>query len=471
MSNPIRHIHQHWSATSVLFRITDGACIAGGLAVASLQAQARWTAAEHYMLAGLLAVVLFYFIAELSGLYRSWRGVSTNREIFLLLFVWCITVFIMLGLGFLTKHTQEYSRRALFMWTTLSPLLIIGCRLCVRLLQRILRTLGYNSRSFAVVGVNELGFQLARNIERLPEMGLSLVGFYDDRTDDRTPEVPEEVGHRIGNLDDLLEQARDGKVDIIYITFPMRAEDRIRGVLSRLSDTTASVYVVPDFFVFQLLHSRWSDILGLPVVSVFETPFYGIDGMAKRICDLLLGGLLLLISSIPMAIIALWIKFTSPGPVFFRQRRYGLDGREIRVWKFRTMTVCEDGSQAVQAVKNDTRVTEVGAILRRTSLDELPQLLNVIEGGMSLVGPRPHPNALNEQFRQKVEGYMLRHKVKPGMTGLAQVSGWRGETDTPEKMEKRIECDLQYISQWSLWFDIKILFRTVWVVIAGKNAY
>ncbi|MGD0654012.1 MAG: undecaprenyl-phosphate glucose phosphotransferase, partial [Thermoguttaceae bacterium] len=335
----------------------------------------------------------------------------------------------------------------------------------------ILRSLGYNSRNFAVVGVTELGFQLAKNIEQLPEMGLKLAGFYDDRGDERIPEVPQDLGRRIGNLDDLLATARAGEVDIIYITFPMRAEERIRGVLSRLSDTTASVYVVPDFFVFELLHSRWTDILGLPVVSVFETPFYGIDGMAKRLCDLVLGGLLLLLLAIPMAAIALWIKFTSPGPVFFRQRRYGLDGREIRVWKFRTMTVCEDGTDAVQATKNDPRITKAGAFLRHYSLDELPQLLNVVAGDMSLVGPRPHANAHNEEFRQKVEGYMLRHKVKPGITGLAQVNGWRGETDTPEKMEKRVEFDLQYIRQWSLWLDIKILLRTAWVVILGQNAY
>ncbi len=172
-----------------------------------------------------------------------------------------------------------------------------------------------------------------------------------------------------------------------------------------------------------------------------------------------------------MAIIAFGSSSLRPVPVFFRQRRYGLDGREIRVWKFRTMTVCEDGTEAVQATKNDPRVTKVGAILRRNSLDELPQFFNVLEGNMSLVGPRPHPNALNEQFRQKVEGYMLRHKVKPGITGLAQVSGWRGETDTPEKMEKRIEFDLHYIRDWSLWLDVKILLRTVWVVIIGQNAY
>ena len=280
-----------------------------------------------------------------------------------MLFVWIFTSFLLLGWGFVTKRTGDFSRLALFTWFVVAPVLMICCRLGIRLLQRILRTLGYNSRNFAIIGVNELGFQLARNIEKLPEMGLKLLGFYDDRGDERTPDVPEDLGRRIGNLDVLLDHARAGEVDIIYITFPMRAEERIREVLSRLSDTTASVYVVPDFFVFELLHSRWSDILGLPVVSVFETPFYGIDGMAKRLCDMVLGGLILLLLCIPMAIIALWIKFTSPGPAFFRQRRYGLDGREIRVWKFRTMTVCEDGAQAVQAVKNDPRVTSAGAFL------------------------------------------------------------------------------------------------------------
>jgi putative colanic acid biosynthesis UDP-glucose lipid carrier transferase len=471
MPDSVRHIHQHWPPAGILYRVTDALCIVAGLYVASLAPWARWTTTEHYMLAGLSALILYYFVAEPSGAYRSWRGVSTQREVFLLLFIWCITLFLLLAWGFMTKHTHEFSRRALFTWFSVSPLLMILCRMTIRFLLHILRTLGYNSRNFAIVGVTELGFQLAKNIERLPEMGLKLAGFFDDRGDERIPEVPEELGRKIGNLDDLLDRARAGDVDIIYITFPMRAEERIRGVLGRLSDTTASVYVVPDFFVFELLHSRWSDILGLPVVSVFDTPFYGIDGMAKRLCDLVLGGLLLLLLALPMTAIALLIKFTSPGPVFFRQRRYGLDGREIRVWKFRTMTVCEDGADAVQAVKNDPRVTKAGAFLRRNSLDELPQLFNVLAGDMSLVGPRPHANVHNEQFRRKVEGYMLRHKVKPGITGLAQVNGWRGETDTPEKMEKRIEFDLQYIRQWSLWLDVKILLRTVWVVILGQNAY
>ncbi len=335
-------------------------------------------------------------------------------------------------------------------------------------MQQILRSWGYNARNFAIVGINELSFQLAENIEASPQMGLRLVGFFDDRPRERTPDIPAALGRQVGTIQDLVEQARRGAVDRIYITFPMRAEARIRRVLDQLGDATASVYVVPDFFVFQLLHSRWTDILGLPVVSVFENPFYGIDGLAKRLSDVCFGGVLLAAAAVPMVVIALLIKLTSPGPIFFRQRRYGLDGREIHVWKFRTMTVCEDGPQAVQAKRNDSRVTPLGAVLRQLSLDELPQLFNVLEGSMSLVGPRPHPNALNDEFRTRIGGYMLRHKVKPGITGLAQVNGWRGETDSPEKMKKRIEFDHRYIREWSLWMDIQILRKPWWLCFPGR---
>jgi putative colanic acid biosynthesis UDP-glucose lipid carrier transferase len=241
-------------------------------------------------------------------------------------------------------------------------------------------------------------------------------------------------------------------------------------VLNRLSDTTASVYVVPDFFVFELLHSRWTQIGNLPAVSVFENPFYGVDGFVKRALDVVLGTALLIVLAIPMLLIALAVKLTSPGPVIFRQNRYGQDGREIRVWKFRSMRVTENGQKIQQATLNDPRITKLGAFLRRTSLDELPQLINVIAGSMSLVGPRPHATAHNEQYRKLIPGYMLRHKVKPGITGLAQVNGWRGETDTDEKMQKRVEFDHKYIREWSPWLDIKILFQTVFTVLKGNNA-
>jgi putative colanic acid biosynthesis UDP-glucose lipid carrier transferase len=251
----------------------------------------------------------------------------------------------------------------------------------------------------------------------------------------------------------------------------MRAEERIRTVLARLGDTTASVYIVPDFFVFQLLHARWTNVNGLPAVSVFENPLCGVSGLAKRAADLVFGSLILALAAVPMFAIGVAIKLTSYGPVFFRQRRYGLDGREILVWKFRTMTCCDDGASMRQATRDDSRITGVGRLLRRTSLDELPQLFNVVAGSMSLVGPRPHATAHNEQYRSLIDGYMLRHKVKPGITGLAQVSGYRGETETLDKMERRVACDHQYIREWSLWMDAKILVKTLGVVLKQRNAY
>jgi putative colanic acid biosynthesis UDP-glucose lipid carrier transferase len=463
------HIYQQWSVQGFLYRLSDAFCIVAGLAVAVRHGLT--TTLDHYVIAAAVAIIVYGLMAEIGDLYRSWRGVSTHREAVGVLFGWGCTLAVLLALGFVTHHTNEFSRISMLAWFVDTPVLILASRIVTRWAQRILRSSGYNTRKFAIVGVSQLSFQLAKNIEASPQMGLRLVGYFDDRPEPRNPHIPADLGSRVGTIQDLVEQARAGLVDRIYITFPLRAEERIRHVLDLLGDTTASVYVVPDFFVFQLLHSRWTDILGLPVVSVFENPFYGIDGLAKRLSDLCFGGGLLALAAAPMAVIAVLIKFTSPGPVFFRQRRFGLDGREIRVWKFRTMSVCEDGLQAVQAKRDDPRVTRLGAILRRTSLDELPQLFNVLEGSMSLVGPRPHPNALNDEFRTQIEGYMLRHKVKPGITGLAQVNGWRGETDSPEKMQKRIEFDHRYIREWSLWMDIKILLQTVLVVLSRKNAY
>jgi putative colanic acid biosynthesis UDP-glucose lipid carrier transferase len=227
---------------------------------------------------------------------------------------------------------------------------------------------------------------------------------------------------------------------------------------------------VPDFFVFELLHSRWTHVGGLPVVSVFESPVYGVDGWVNRALDLTLSLVGVVLISPVLVVCALLVKLTSKGPVFFRQKRYGLDGKEILVWKFRSMITCDNGPVVKQATKGDPRITRVGAILRKTSLDELPQLFNVIEGSMSLVGPRPLANAHNEHFRKLVRGFMMRHKVKPGITGLAQVEGSRGETETVEKMEARIALDHRYIREWSVWMDIKILIKT-FMVVWKQDAY
>jgi putative colanic acid biosynthesis UDP-glucose lipid carrier transferase len=468
MAFPSRRIHQPFSLAGFIYRVVDALSVAAGLALAT------WTIAHppsDYLLPGLMAILVHYLVAELAGRYRGLHGISGDRAAYSMLSAWCLSVGVMVGLGVVSGHLADYPRLLVTVWAVSTPMFLILAHGILNLLQRSLWVRGLNTKTCAIVGVTELGIQLGRNLGTAPELGLKLAGYYDDRPPERSGELPPGLKRRIGDIEDLVEDARAGFVDRIYITFPMRAEDRIRQVLSKLADTTASVYLVPDFFVFQLLYSRWTDIGGLPAVSVFENPLYGVDGLAKRMFDLVVGGLTLLVFSPVMVAIAIAIKLTSRGPVFFRQRRYGLDGREILVWKFRSMTVCEDGHQVAQAQRGDSRVTPLGAFLRRTSLDELPQLFNVVGGSMSLVGPRPHAAAHNEQYRKMIEGYMLRHKVKPGITGLAQVRGWRGETDTLEKMQRRVECDHEYIRDWSIWLDVKILLRTILVVLKREGAY
>jgi putative colanic acid biosysnthesis UDP-glucose lipid carrier transferase len=452
-----------------LHRIIDAAaiCLTASMAIE----YTHGTGLPDLLTVAAATILVYHVVAELSGLYRNWRGSRLRREIACVLVTWAYAAPVLLGVGMVTQHNAEFSYQSKLLWVISTPFAIASLRIVLRKLQQRLRARGFNTRTYAICGVNELGVQLARNIETAPEMGLRLVGFYDDRPAERTPAIPNEAWPKVGNLEELVYRARRGGIDIIYITFPMRAEDRIRNTLAKLADSTASVYIVPDFFVFELLHARWTNVNGLPAVSVFENPLYGVDGLAKRSVDLLLGSLTLAAAAIPMLVIAALVKFTSRGPVFFRQRRYGLDGREILVWKFRTMTCCDDGPTVTQAKQDDDRITRVGKFLRRTSLDEVPQLFNVLDGSMSLVGPRPHANAHNELYRELIDGYMLRHKVKPGITGLAQVRGYRGETETLEKMEQRVACDHQYIREWSFWMDVKILAKTVGVVLKQKNAY
>jgi putative colanic acid biosynthesis UDP-glucose lipid carrier transferase len=462
-------IYQAWSVRDLVYRIADAASIAAGLAIA-----VRWTNArpgEPYVTAAAAAIVAHYLVAEANGMYRSWRTVSAEREILCTLLTWVLTCPLLFGVGALAGYAHDFSLRLLLAWGVAGAMMVTVTRMTLRTVLRTIWARGYHVRRFAVVGVNQLGFELVRSIEASPELGLKFAGFYDDRPDDRLPPIPEGLGPRCGDLAKLLDATREGHVDTVYLTFPMRAEARLRKILEQLSDTTASVYIVPDFFVFELLHSRWTNINGLPAVSVFESPFYGVDGLVKRGLDLAVSSVLLALAALPMAAIALAVKLSSPGPVFFRQKRYGLDGREIQVWKFRTMRVCEDGAVVTQATKDDARVTRVGAFLRRSSLDELPQLFNVLEGNMSLVGPRPHASIHNEAFRKRIHGYMLRHKVKPGITGLAQVNGCRGETETVQKMTRRVQFDHRYIRDWSLGMDIKILLQTVPAVLSRKNAY
>ncbi|MEM8864106.1 MAG: undecaprenyl-phosphate glucose phosphotransferase [Planctomycetota bacterium] len=474
--NPLSHgIRPHSTALGGLTRVADTGVIAAVLLVA-LQAtplghEAGWSIANEWVAILAATILILHVVAELTGLYRNWRGSRLGGEVTCITLTWAYTLAALLGIGLITTYNVRFSYTSKLIWILGVPLALASTRIIKRAVQRSLRKRGMNTRRVAICGANELGLQLARNLHNSPSFGLSVAGFFDDRPAERTAEVPAELGPRIGSVDRLIEMARAGEVDAVYITFPMRAEERIRDLLNRLADTTASVYIVPDFFVFELMHARWTSIDGLPAVSVHETPLYGVDGVVKRACDLVLATALLVVLAAPMAIIAASVKLTSRGPVFFRQKRYGLSGKEILVWKFRSMRVQENGPEVKQATKNDSRITPLGAFLRKTSIDELPQLFNVIEGTMSLVGPRPHATAHNEQYRSLIDGYMLRHKVKPGITGLAQVMGYRGETETLDKMEGRVRFDHEYIRQWSLWMDLKILLRTVLVVFKQENAY
>ena len=419
----------------------------------------------------LVAIGLFNMAAEFVGLYRNWRGISFEREASCGLLAWGVTLVLLAGLGHFSIYSTELSGTCLVFWFTVTPILSLSFRIFYRWYFAWSQSKGIHTRSFAVVGINDLGIHLVRNVNAAPDLGLQFLGYYDDRPAERTADLPDDISIKLGKLDTLIESAKNGDVQVIFITLPMRAEERIRTVIRELADTTASVYIVPDLFVFQMLNSRWTDIQGLPVVSVFENPLFGVDGILKRTVDLALACVALILLALPMAVIAAAVKLTSQGPVFFRQLRYGLDGKEIHVWKFRSMTVQENDAEVKQATKNDSRLTRIGGFLRKSSLDELPQIFNVLTGQMSLVGPRPHASAHNEFYRKQIEGYMLRHKVKPGITGLAQVNGCRGETETLDKMEKRVVFDHQYIREWSIWLDLRIIAKTFSVVFSRQNAY
>jgi putative colanic acid biosynthesis UDP-glucose lipid carrier transferase len=297
------------------------------------------------------------------------------------------------------------------------------------------------------------------------------MGYFDFRSIDRLSSIlePERL---TGHCTDVADYVRSQGIDLVYIALPLCNVPRMATLVNALRDTTASVYFVPDAFAFDLIQSRLVEINGMPALSVCDTPFHGMDAVLKRGMDIVFASVGLVLASPVMLLAAVAVKCTSRGPVLFRQRRYGLNGEEILVCKFRSMLTTEDGDVVKQATKVDPRVTPVGRFLRKTSIDELPQLFNVLHGTMSLVGPRPHAVAHNELYRKLISGYMIRHKVRPGITGLAQVKGLRGETESLDKMRDRVSFDLEYLRYWSPWLDVKIIFKTlIEVVRGGKNAY
>jgi len=382
---------------------------------------------------------------------------------------WTILLAALLAIGYITKISAVYSRRVILSWAVITPVFIILANLGLReLIRKALRS-PTNARSVVFAGCNEASLALATGLTSSPELCMSVAGFFDDRSMQRLS-LRSDM-RLLGRLSEVAEYVRRRSIEVIFIALPVRHLQRVRHLIEELGDTTASIYYVPDICAFDLIQSHTSEILGLPVVALRETPFYGYRGVIKRVTDIVVSlGTCLALAPL-MVLIAIGVKLSSPGPVIFRQRRYGLDGREILIAKFRTMTVTEDGQNVVQAVRGDARVTHIGRVLRRYSLDELPQLFNVLEGSMSLVGPRPHAVAHNEQYRALIKGYMLRHKVLPGITGLAQVNGYRGETSRLEEMQARVHYDLEYLRHWSPMLDLQILLQTLPCVLRNQRAY
>lgn len=466
---PTGFMRAYRSKLGMAFRIADIILISASFYFATWLNGYSWNL--HFSFFSICAIVLFYFMARGKGLYKSWRVESIWKEARTLIVVWTCVFFVVLFIIFLMKYPGIQLRRVFITWFMLAQVTLIGWRVFARSLLRKYRRMGKNYRTVVIAGAGQLGTRLARTMLDAPWMGYRLKGFYDDNLEIGSAPVPTCSFRILGNIEKLIHDVRHNKIDLVYIALPMKYEDRIRYILAGLSNTAASVHLAPNFLTLDILHARFIDMNGIPTISIYENPFDGASGWLKKIEDIVVGSLIFVLISPIMAAIALAIRLTSPGPVFFKQRRYGVKGDEIMVWKFRTMTVLEDGDVIRQAGKNDVRVTKVGAFLRRTSLDELPQFINVLQGTMSIVGPRPHATAHNEYYRDMIPGYMLRHKVKPGITGWAQVNGYRGETDTLKKMEKRVEYDLKYIKQWSFWFDIRIIIATVFKGFIDKNAY
>lgn len=421
---------------------------------------------EYVALAVIAALLCYILIRPARSRTELANGFIIARDVFL---AWAAAVAVLLLLGYATKSSAYFSRLTLFTWFAATPLLSTAVIVLLRnWLRRLLVSSG-GGRSAIIVGINPVSRRLAETISKDAGFGLSLKGYCDDRAPDRLGTL--QHGQLLGRISDVPKLVNRDRIGVIFVTLPLSDARRVKGMLERLRDTTASIYFVPDIFVYDLIQCRTDSIGSVPVVALCETPLHGWTAPMKRLTDICLASVMLLAAAPAMLAAAVGIKLTSPGRVIFKQRRYGLDGAEILVYKFRTMHVCEDGDDIRQAMRNDGRVTPIGAFLRKYSLDELPQLFNVIQGTMSIVGPRPHAVAHNEMYRSLIAGYMVRHKVLPGITGLAQVNGYRGETACLDDMRKRIEYDLEYLRRWSLLLDLRILCRTFVTVLRGDNAW
>jgi putative colanic acid biosynthesis UDP-glucose lipid carrier transferase len=382
---------------------------------------------------------------------------------------WLVLLAILALCAYATRSFNYFEDNVLMVWALVTPLLQWLATWVGRALSLQHAARPGSRRTAVIVGASALGVKVARALQEGEAQGVDFVGYFDDRTDGRIDAATK--ARVLGTLAEVAAYTTEHGIREVYITLPLGSQPRIVALLEELQGTTASLFFVPDVFGISIIQGRLQDMNGVPVVGICETPFTGTNELVKRMSDLVLASIIVVIISPLLLAIALGIKLSSPGPVIFKQRRNGLDGDEIVVYKFRSMTTVDDGPVVRQATRNDPRITPFGALLRRTSLDELPQFFNVLQGTMSIVGPRPHAVTHNAEYRQIIKAYMVRHKVKPGITGWAQINGQRGETDTIEKMRTRVEYDLEYLRNWSLGLDLRIIASTIRLLFFDRHAY
>ena len=382
---------------------------------------------------------------------------------------WLLLLVILMLCAYATRSLKYFEEDVLMAWAIATPLLqCVAVWVGKKVLQLQAARLD-SRRSAIIVGGGGLGVKVSRALSGFENRNVDFLGYFDDRVDDRLHESA--AKNCLGGLKDVAAFVRERGVHEVFITLPLGSQPRIVDLLDQLQGTTASLFFVPDVFGIGIIQGRLQDMNGVPVVGICETPFTGTNELVKRVSDVVLASIILVLTAPVLLVLAIGVKLSSPGPIVFKQRRNGLDGNEIIVYKFRSMTATDDGPVVLQAKPNDARLTPFGAFIRRTSLDELPQFINVLQGRMSVVGPRPHAVAHNEEYRKLIKAYMVRHKVKPGITGWAQVNGHRGETETIEKMQARIQYDLEYLRNWSLALDLQIVIRTIRVAFFNSQAY
>ena len=440
------------------------------LAATASLAAALWLAREpfqhSYFLVAVIAFVATADFLDVAPLRHDTTGSASLGGLLNIAAHWLVVVGFIWALITVSGLQDRFEPRVLLTWAGITPPVLWLSQIVAQQVLRAAGSFQQASRRAVIIGQNDLGRMLGQELVRDPSLRVDVLGYFDDRK----PDVGSDPAS-LGDVSRLPQFILRNDVQLVYITWAMTREARILELLETLRDSTVSIYFVPDVSVANLIQARVDFVNGIPVVGICESPFYGVRGLAKRACDILLSSAAIVLLSPVFLAVAIGVRRSGKGPVIFRQRRYGLDGKEIVVYKFRSMTVTEDGDHTyTQVIRNDSRVTRFGAFIRKSSLDELPQLFNVLDGSMSLVGPRPHAVAVNEQYRRLISGYMVRHKVKPGITGWAQVNGFRGGDDL-ESMERRVAADLEYLRNWSLGLDIAILLRTLTLVWADRRAF